>query len=121
MSLVEPDPVSRYRVTCRALTYLARAKLAVVFPLAFDIMPGAVGLDLRPRIGSEHLLPVDVEAVAVVPHIHHAFLGESLPNGRRHIAIDCPAVGDRGLATFQRRLHAVEPDLHRPIAGVGLL
>ena len=64
MRLIEPDPFSRHRVARSTLADLARAKLAIIVPFAFDIMTGAVGFNFRSGVGSEHILPIDVETIA---------------------------------------------------------
>ncbi len=121
MRLVEPDLVAGDRVARHTLTHLARTQRAVVQPLALDAVARAVRLHLGLLAGVEHLLPRQIEPVAVVAHIHQPARGKTVADERVDILEDRATVGDRRLAALLCRDVAVEPDLHRPLARVRLL
>ncbi|MNT05425.1 hypothetical protein D3C72_1400440 [compost metagenome] len=118
MRLVEPHGFARQRMMFHALAQLARAQGAVVQPFPFDAALAAERLYPRRLVGVEHVLPGQIK-IAVVAHVQQA-CREALADGGGHAAIDVAAVGDRGLAALWRGLDAMEPDLHRPVACVGL-
>ncbi|MNS83825.1 hypothetical protein D3C72_1176270 [compost metagenome] len=121
MRLVEPHILPGHRVARHHLAALAGAQFAVILPDALDGMRPAIGLDLARVFSVEHLRPFHIKAVAVVAHVHQPLLHQPLTNARRHAPVHLAAVGNRRLATGLGGDHAVEPDLHRPFQGIGLL
>ena len=119
MRLIEPDGIAGARVALNALAELPRAQAAVVLPLPLNAGAAAIGFDGGAVFGVEHLLPGQVE-IAVITHIENA-RGKAFANRFGHVSIHRAGVGNRGLTAACGGRHAVKPDFHGPLAGVGLL
>ena len=121
MRLVEPQVLVRVRMSRKRGTHLARAKLVIRQPREINRGSPAVRLDVRTRVGLKDRLPRQIDTVAVVPDVHHAFLGERPPDDGIDALRDAGGTSQRRLASLRRRHEAAEDEAHRPVPLIGIL
>src|SRR6185369_6512743 len=93
------------------LADVSRRQTVSAFPLEFHADVSAEPLDVAWFSRLEDFLPWQVNAVAVVPHVHHLQALELVANLRRDAPQHLPAVGNRRLTAGRGRRHRVKPDL----------
>src|SRR5436309_3131214 len=119
MCLVEPDLLAGFGMGRQGLADLPRPEPPLLAPFVVETELDADPLGLRAILGLEHVLPRQIEVLAIVTDIQHTLRSKLFPRCRRQPPQDSTAVRERGRATLLGREHAEEPDLPWPLPGVG--
>src|SRR5580658_8468212 len=115
VSLVDPQPISIHWMNGGRLAYLLCPQCSVRFPAELDSRVVAISFDDASMGGIKCGLPGQIYAFAEISDVHYTLTCELVPHRLGKRFIYAPAVADRRFSSAQRRLRAIEPDLHRPL------
>jgi len=121
VGLVEEHALAGGRMPCGTLTDLRRAQSPIREPQVFD---RALRANLCQRVlivGSEDLLPGDIDTRVIVAHVPDSARLEQIQQITAQGPTEQTHVGERSFSTDGRRLQATESEFQRPLTLVRVL
>ena len=119
VGLVKPNGLPCLRMRGDRLTHLTSAEVVSTQPFPVNPSRLTVGFHLGSILGLKDGLPGQVQAIAVVPYIHHLLLAELRADTRIDSRQHPMTIGNGCFAPLLSRCQAAKPNFHGPPARVG--